>query len=92
MDRSIEITQLRDEAKNPKERRNDPGRYKGVGVLYNSLKAVNKKLKLIRKAKRNAKDIKDYAERQIRIQYLMDEERKLIMKFNKAYDNVRKEN
>ena len=92
MDRQIEITQLMREARDPKARRDDPGRYKGVGTLHNSLKAVTKRLKLIRKAKRDAKDIKDYAERQIRIQELMDMERKLVMKFNKAYDNVRKEN
>ena len=91
-DREVEITQLMREAKDPKARRNDPDRYKGIGSLDRALKAVNKRLKLIRKAKRDAKDIKDYAERQIRIQYLMDEERKLIMRFNKAYDNVRKEN
>ena len=92
MDRSVEIAQLVREAKDPKARRLGESRYKGVGTLDKAMKAVNKRLKLIRKAKRDAKDIKDYAERQIRIQELMDMERRLVMKFNKLYDDVRKEN
>jgi len=91
-DREVEITQLMREAKDPDARRMGEGRYRGVGTLDKAMKAVNKRLKLIRKAKRDAKDIKDYAERQIRIQELMDMERKLVMKFNKLYDNVREEN
>ena len=92
MDRQVEITQLMREARDPKARRSGEGRYKGVGTLDKALKVASKRLKAIRKAKRNAKDIKDYAERQIRIQELMDLERKVVMKFNKLYDNVRKEN
>ena len=80
------------EAKDPDARRLGENRYKGVGTLDKALKAVNKRMKLIRKAKQNARNIKDYAERQIRIQELMDMERGLIMKFNKMYDDVRKEN
>ena len=90
--REEEINQLVREYKDPKARKTDKERYKGIGTLSRALKNFNKALKAIRKAKSRARDIEDYAERQIKIQELMERERKIVMKFNKLYDDVRKEN
>ena len=93
-EREEEITQLYRELKDPEIRKKqfekDPDRYKNVGRLYEGIKVINKRLKAIRKAKREAKDIKDYAERMIRIEELMQLERTEIMRFNKLYDEIYK--
>jgi hypothetical protein len=83
----VEITQLVREYK--KDRSEDISRYKDLGTLNNTLKAVNKQLKVLRARKREARDIENYAERSIRIQELMDKERSLIMKFNAIYEKIR---
>jgi len=83
----VEITQLVREYK--KDRSEDMSRYKDLGTLNNTLKAVNKQLKVLRAKKREARDIDNYAERSIRIQELMDKERSLIMKFNAIYEKTR---
>ena len=64
-------------------------RYRNLIPLDNTLKSINKQLKVLRARKREARDIGNYAERSIRIQELMDKERMLIMKFNKIYDKTR---
>ena len=93
-EREEEITQLYRELKDPEIRKKqfekDPDRYKNVGRLYEGIKVINKRLKVIRKAKRDARDIKDYAERMIRIEELMQLERTEIMRFNKLYDEIYK--
>lgn len=83
----VEITQLVREYK--KDRSEDMSRYKDLGTLNNTLKAVNKQLKVLRAKKREARDIDNYAERSIRVQELMDKERSLIMKFNAIYEKIR---
>ena len=93
-EREEEITQLYRELKDPEIRKKqyekDPDRYKNVGRLYEGIKVINKRLKAIRKAKKDARDIKDYAERMIRIEELMQLERTEIMRFNKLYDEIYK--
>ena len=93
-DREEEITQLYRELKDPKIRKKqfekDPDRYKNVGRLYEAIKVINRRLKAIRKAKRDAKDIKDYADRMVKIEELMQLERTEIMRFNKLYDEIYK--
>ena len=77
------------EIKDP-ELKVDLSKYRGVVSLNNMRKAVNKQLKALRSAKREAKKIPGYSERNIRIQELMDKERKIIMRFNKQYETLRK--
>ena len=86
-ERETEIKQLVREYK--KDRSEDMSRYKDLGRLNNTLKAINKQLKVLRARKREARDIDNYAERSVRMQELMDKERELIMKFNKIYDKTR---
>ena len=86
-ERETEIKQLLREYK--KDRSEDMSRYRNLIPLDNTLKSINKQLKVLRARKREARDIGNYAERSIRIQELMDKERMLIMKFNKIYDKTR---
>ena len=89
--RKQEIQQLYRELKN-NPRRDKPERYKGVIGLNNVLKNYEKSLAAIRKAKRKAQDIDDYTDRMVRIQELQDKERKMVMAFNKYYEQVRGKN
>ena len=55
------------------------------------LKSINKQLKVVRAEKRQAKNIKNYSERVSKIQQLQEKERKLVMMFNKQYEELRGE-
>jgi hypothetical protein len=89
-DREVEIKQLIKEYK--EERKPNSGdRYKAIGTLEAYLKNTNKALKLIREAKRKARQEPDYATRVSRVQELMEKERKLVMKFNQQYNKLRGE-
>ena len=66
------------------------GKYQGVTALHKQLKNAEKQLKAIRAAKREAKNIEGYVERTMRIQELMDKERKILMYFNEQYEKLRK--
>ena len=89
-DREVEIKQLIKEYK--EERKPNSGdRYKAIGTLEAYLKNTNKALKLIRAAKRKARQEPDYATRVSRVQELMEKERKLVMKFNQQYNKLRGE-
>ena len=90
-DSEVEIKQL---AKEYKENRipNAGDRYQGVNTLNEYLKKINKSLKVIRAQKRAAKKISNYGERVSRVQELMDQERKLVMMFNKKYEEIRGKN
>ena len=68
----------------------DLSKYRGVVSLNNMRKAANKQLKALRASKREAKKLPGYTERNLRIQELMDKERKIIMRFNKQYEILRK--
>ena len=89
--RKQEIQQLYRELKN-NPRKDKPERYKGIIGLNNVLKNYEKSLKAIRKAKREARNIDDYTDRMIRIQELQDKERKMVMAFNKYYEQIRGKN
>ena len=89
-DREVEIKQLIKEYK--EERKPNSGdRYKAIGTLEAYLKNTNKALKLIREAKRKARQEPDYATRVSRVQELMEKERKLVMRFNQQYNKLRGE-
>ena len=90
-DREVEVKQLMSELKGNKVE-GDPGRYKGIANLNANLKAINKRLRSLRKEKRAARKINNYGERVSKIQELMEKERKLLMMFNKKYDELRGEN
>ena len=66
-------------------------RYKGIVALNNKLKIAEKKLKKLRAQRREARKIKDFTQRTIAVQKIMDEERRIIMKFNKRYNELRKD-
>ena len=87
-DRQVEIKQLAKEWKTDRKL-NDPERYKGLSSLDAILKAYEKRLKVIRAKKRVVRKIADYSERVSKTQLLMEEERKMVMRFNKIYDEKR---
>ena len=90
-DREVEVKQLVSEYKS--DRVQDPGnRYKAIGPLDAYLKKINKALKVVRAEKRNARKIRNYEERVSKVQALMERERKIVMMFNKKYDELRGEN
>ena len=89
-ERSNEIKTLMRELKDPTTRRSADN-YEGVMYLDKLINKVNKMLKVIRAKKRDAKDIADYPTRAVTIQNLQDQERKLVMEFNKLYDVRRKQ-
>lgn len=70
----------------------DSERHKGVMTLNAHLKAAKKQLKVLRSKRREARDIENYADRLVRLEELMEKERKIIMNFNKKYDELRKAN
>ncbi len=86
---SLEIGQSANEIK---EGMFDADRHKGVAIMNAHLKSAKKQLKVLRSQRRKARDLSDYAERLIRLEELMEKERKIIMDFNKKYDEIRKEN
>ena len=64
-------------------------RHKGIGSPMNKLlRSTLKELKFIRSKKREAREL-PYAERTAKIQKLRDRERKVIMRFNKLYEQAR---
>jgi hypothetical protein len=68
------------------------GRYDGVSELYNNLQSVKKQLQKIRDKRRTYKEIDDYIQRSNAITASMEEERKLIMRFNYLYEKARGKN
>lgn len=85
----IDITQLSKEYKEDRKL-GDPSRYKGVVLLKDRLDKYEKQLKVLRKKEREARNIKDFTERSVRIQELRDKKNKIFMQFNRAYENIRK--
>jgi hypothetical protein len=68
----------------------EPGRYKGINEGMNkTLNEIDKYMKQLRKAKKEARKIEDYNARMARIQEIREKERKLIMKWNKIYEQAR---
>jgi hypothetical protein len=69
----------------------DNPRYDGIVKLDNMLKASEKRLKALRDQRRKARQIKDWTRRSVEVQRIMDQERKIIMEFNKMYNELRKD-
>ena len=72
-----------------KEVRANKKRYKGLTRLSREMKYAERKLKKIRAERREAREIKDYTKRTSELQRLFEEERKVIMEFNRIYNNVK---
>lgn len=90
-DREVEIKQLTAEYKD--NRIPDAGdRYRNIAPLNDMLKSINKQLKVVRAEKRQVKKISNYAERVSKLQQLQEKERKLVMMFNKKYEELRGQN
>jgi hypothetical protein len=88
-DNEQEFKALYKEAKES-PRRDDLERYKGISTNMNSvLNKVKKQMKLLRKAQYEARKIEDYAQKTARIQELKNKERRLIMQWNKYYEQAR---
>jgi hypothetical protein len=87
-DNETKVKQLFLERKDSKDYKNP--RYEGIVKLNNKLKLTEKKLKKLRKERDKAREMKDWVKRSVEIQRIMDEERKVIMEFNKMYDELRK--
>ena len=78
------ISQLYKERKESDDKRSD--RYAGVTKLESMRKSTEKKLKALRKKRKEARDIKNYVDKQNRIHELYEKERSLLMQFNKAFE------
>ena len=73
-----------------KSPRRDAARYKGITEGSNkTLNQVRNMLKQLRKAEQDARRIPDYTQRMIRVQEIRDKQRKLVMRWNKYYENAR---
>lgn len=89
VENSNKVSQLykeRQEAENKNDKR-----YKGIMVLESERKQTEKQIKRLRELRKEARDIKNYVERQNRIYELYEKERSLVMQFNKQYDKLRGE-
>jgi RNase adaptor protein for sRNA GlmZ degradation len=60
--------------------------------LESARKKTEKQIKRLRELRKEARDIKNYVERQNRIYELYEKERSLLMKFNKQYEQLRGQN
>lgn len=88
-DRKDLLKGLKNELKRTKDF--DNPRYKGVKRLSSVIKLTERNLTKIRKQRKEAKKITDFAKRTAEIQRLMDLERKEIMRFNKLYNELRED-
>jgi hypothetical protein len=66
-------------------------RYRGIMKLEAERKKTEKQIKRLRELRKEARDIKNYVERQNRIYELYEKERSLLMQFNKQYEKLRGE-
>ena len=64
-------------------------RYRGIMKLESSRKRTEKQIKRLRQLRKEARDIKNYVERQNRIYELYEKERSLLMQFNKQFETLR---
>ena len=90
-DRRDGIVQLsREYKKLSRAQRNSKGdRYDGLRKLDRQLKKSERELKKLRAIKREARREKDYTLRTSKLQKLFEEERKVIMEFNRVYNNIK---
>ncbi len=92
-DRRDQIVQLSREYKKLtiKQRKAKGDRYDGLRKLDRELKKAERELKKIRAKRREARKEKDYTTRTSMLQRLFEEERKVLMEFNRIYSNVKGE-
>ena len=92
-DRRDQIVQLSREYKKLtiKQRKAKGDRYDGLRKLDRELKKAERELKKIRAKRREARKEKDYTIRTSMLQRLFEEERKVLMEFNRIYSNVKGE-
>jgi hypothetical protein len=88
-DNSDLISQLYKERKESDDKKSD--RYSGVTKLESMRKSTEKKLKLLRQKRKEAREIENYVDKQNRMQELYEKERSLLMEFNKAFEKLRGE-
>ena len=88
-DNETKVKQLFLELKDTRDFNNP--RYEGIVELNNLIKYSEKRLKALRDNRRKARQIKDWTRRSIEVQKIMDEERIIIMNFNKRYNELRKD-
>lgn len=88
-DNETEVKQLFLELKDTRDFNNP--RYEGIVELNNMIKYSEKRLKVLRENRRKARQIKDWTRRSIEVQKIMDQERTIIMNFNKRYNELRKD-
>ena len=81
------VSQLYKERKEA-ENKNDK-RYRGIMKLESARKKTEKQIKRLRQLRKEARDIKNYVERQNRIYELYEKERSLLMEFNKQFETLR---
>jgi hypothetical protein len=81
------VSQLYKERKEA-ENKNDK-RYRGIMKLESARKKTEKQIKRLRELRKEARDIKNYVERQNRIYELYEKERSLLMQFNKQFEQLR---
>jgi hypothetical protein len=81
------VSQLYKERKEA-DNKNDK-RYRGIMKLESSRKKTEKQIKRLRELRKEARDIKNYVERQNRIYELYEKERSLLMQFNKQFEQLR---
>lgn len=81
------VSQLYKERKEA-DNKNDK-RYRGIMKLESSRKRTEKQIKRLRELRKEARDIKNYVERQNRIYELYEKERSLLMQFNKQFEQLR---
>jgi len=86
---SNKVSQLYKERKEA-ENKGD-ARYAGIMKLEKLRKKTEKQLKNLRAARKEARNITNYVERQKRIHELYEKERSLLMEFNKQYELLRGE-
>ncbi len=83
------IDQLYDEYKDKEARVSDISTYKNIYPLAQLNKEVEKRLKILRKSRDRARNIKDFAKRENAIYEIEEKQRKLIMYYNKRYEELR---
>jgi hypothetical protein len=82
----IRSQQLLDEYQDPKARKSDRDRYGKIYVVESARKVAEKQLKELRAKMREAEKIEDYVTRRNRVFDLFEEQRQVMMRFNKIYN------
>jgi len=90
---ATEAAQLYNELLDPEVKKNMSKleRYRGVGPLIDLYKETEKLMKVLREARKNAAEIPNYTKRVNTIHDIEERQRKVMMTFNKRYEQIRGE-